>query len=149
MKKTLLKNLALAVVGSFCVVGVANATLMLDDGLSMTGTYAPVDFSYETIAVRDATGISFGGYFINNPGKTNIHVYGLGLMRAEGFDNTPGVWNFTGQGVADADFSWSASAGTAPISEPATMLLFGAGLIGLAGIMRAGEKNRSKQCDIS
>jgi len=66
----------------------------------------------------------------------SIDIYGTGTLEAAGYDDTPGVFNFTGQGAGDANFTWSASTSPSPIPEPATMLLFGTGLAGLAAVGR-------------
>jgi hypothetical protein len=70
-----------------------------------------------------------------------INIYGTGTVSSAGYYDTMGIFNFTAQGVGDANFSWSASAATSPIPEPATMLLFGTGLAGLAGVFRRKKKD--------
>jgi len=95
------------------------------------------------------------GYNLIQRSATNITLHGTGTIYTANdlYDPTPGTWNFTANNAGLIQYdsqgaitynsytaNWSSSGATAPVPEPATMLLFGTGLAGLAGIARRKKK---------
>ena len=68
-------------------------------------------------------------------GGSLLNLVGSGNLMITGFDLTPGVFILTAQGTGGS-FSFSSSNSTTNVPEPASLLLLGSGLIGLAGVVR-------------
>jgi hypothetical protein len=76
-------------------------------------------------------------------GNTCLSITGTGTFTGTGvvtYDSSPATFQFTSQYVAGQPLatltSFSASASASPVPEPASLALFGTGLVGLVGIAR-------------
>jgi hypothetical protein len=64
---------------------------------------------------------------------------GTGTIHGAVFEDTPGVWNFTGNTLTGAEFTFSS--GSASIPDPAAVFLLGSAcLLGFAGARRKFKK---------
>ena len=60
---------------------------------------------------------------------------GTGIFHMSGFEDTPGTFDFSGNGT-QRSFSFSASQGAVAVPESASLLVLATGLLGAAGFMR-------------
>jgi len=72
-----------------------------------------------------------------------LNLLGEGVLHATGFDATPGNWFYSSQ---DGGTAFSAESSPAPIPEPGTVVLLGAGLFGLA-VFGKRRMNQDPSCD--
>ena len=98
------------------------------------------DFSFTPVIPQwEGGGFSFDLMTLTNVFKdaNYLLLQGTGVLHGKGFDDTPGLWNFSANNLGGT-FSLSAGTAADAVPEPSSLLLIGAGLsvIGLASWRR-------------
>lgn len=69
-------------------------------------------------------------------GANSVAIEGTGVLSLTNYDDTAASFFFTTQGPSGALVTFSSTSVATPVPEPATLALFGAGLLGLAATRR-------------
>ncbi|MEO3471538.1 PEP-CTERM sorting domain-containing protein [Roseomonas sp. CAU 1739] len=121
--------------GSFAAAGMTTCTGCVT--MSSFTNATPLPFTLFTAisnaitASLSVTNVSFS----YTPGDIpRLDGLGTGILSLTGYDPTPGVFALTTQGPAGASVTFSVTSVAVP--EPASMILLGSGLLGLAALRR-------------
>jgi len=128
----------------FTTLGVVVASSGDLSSLTFMTTAVMTDFQFSPVLSPNPVTLWSAGVFsfemydviVNSQSSTNLSLSGQGTVSGTGFDDTPGIWEFTANTASGSStFSWSSST-VAAVPLPAAVWLFGSGLIGLVGIAR-------------
>jgi hypothetical protein len=130
----------LVVSGSFDLAPLVGSLGAIRD-FSFTGSNPPNYPSAPVLSFQSIAGPGFGmdllTVSVTNRSSNQLILNGTSLFYLAGKDPTPGTYVFTAN-TAGGTFSYSASEAALHTPEPASLLLFGTGLVGL----RAWRKRR-------
>lgn len=118
-----------AVSGTFAAPDLLGSTAFMQSFIYTPGPEVFILFTGANGLQLNVDSITSG--YVNDLG---LHIQGFGTFHETGFDPTPGSFTLNSSNSGVVTFQVTASA--SPVPEPASLALFGTGLLGIVGIAR-------------
>ncbi|WP_224961954.1 PEP-CTERM sorting domain-containing protein [Geomonas subterranea] len=129
--------------GTYSAIAVGTPVVFTGFTFNPSSGLVPMESLWTLTSLGNTYSFDLNSINRGHQSKYFLNLLGEGVLHATGFDPTPGNWYYSSQDGATA---FSAESSSAPVPEPGTFALLGAGLLGLA-VYGKRRRNHDHSCN--
>lgn len=114
--------------GTYAAIAAGTPVIFTDFTFKPTSGVIPIPSLWTMTHLGNSYSFDLDTVNIEFQSKNFLNLFAEGVLHATGYDDTPGSWFYSSQ---DGGTAFSAESSPAPVPEPGTIVLLGAGLFAL------------------